>query len=588
MAPRPLIHGVISEEELYAKVPQGHRARAEEAAFLSKVQSSRAFLRLLGLLSKQSGLPVDELQLSTQELVRCCWNEANKVLLDSQQQFVGKAEIAQLRKKLNACNRAAMKQVSVLKYGTAPPSGKYGMETIEFYEPLQYLEPDTRELVLELVVEKLRQLEMGNLPPSLVEALAARALAGPLIGGDTQAEQLKNAIEQLHDGLEDLKETQAQLADAEEMIKNLREAGENALDNQRELEQLRLECDVQRAAHERLTEEHSKALDDNVKLSMEVEEARAAVNEEAEAAAKEALRISLQDSKATQTTLSGTDLDEQKTQIRRLKAIIEELRMKLKETLEVMRKKGLDVEVAEVIEEMGLEEVIAKKTVFERLYEDAAKRAERLDSLRHAQKPDKAEKDEVPALDVIEQSNLGGLSKLFLDMAGREVPGINSSSALHPRQALQPQPTAAPRPPSPPKPSKPPQPNEPFWMVQGRHHGAGRLQNDVRRAPSQPSRLQSSASTPALGVSEPSSPPVRRGAPLAPIASHDVYRIPGEIQRSAGTDASHAVCSPINPKRAGIERLDAAFAPLDKAIETYSSASPGGGIARRRQRRLLV
>merc|ERR1740129_1351573 len=48
-------------------------------------------------------------------------------------------------------------------------------DTIIFHEPLQYLDEDSKDLVLTIVCDKLRQLEIGHAPPSLVAALTRHA-----------------------------------------------------------------------------------------------------------------------------------------------------------------------------------------------------------------------------------------------------------------------------------------------------------------------------------------------------------------------------------------------------------------------------
>eukprot|EP00929_Paragymnodinium_shiwhaense_P074744 TRINITY_DN38255_c0_g3_i1.p1 TRINITY_DN38255_c0_g3~~TRINITY_DN38255_c0_g3_i1.p1 ORF type:complete len:571 (-),score=211.34 TRINITY_DN38255_c0_g3_i1:166-1878(-) len=84
----------------------------------------------------------------------------------------------------------------------------------------------------------------------------------------------------------------------------------------------------------------------------------------------------------TQTDLTGETLDKQAAEARRLRLTIEELQMKLKELLEKARKKGMGAQVKELAAEVGLDEVLEEKTVWERLYKDAERRLERLDRLR--------------------------------------------------------------------------------------------------------------------------------------------------------------------------------------------------------------
>merc|ERR1740120_584737 len=88
---------------------------------------------------------------------------------------------------------------------------------VTFHEPLQYLDKDTRQLVLEIVCDKLRQLEWGNAPPSLIEALI-RTARSQRRGGDAGELQ-----EKLCDVEDELQEARALLADSEDRAQKLQE-----------------------------------------------------------------------------------------------------------------------------------------------------------------------------------------------------------------------------------------------------------------------------------------------------------------------------------------------------------------------------
>eukprot|EP00411_Alexandrium_monilatum_P045513 CAMPEP_0175470738 /NCGR_PEP_ID=MMETSP0095-20121207/73000_1 /TAXON_ID=311494 /ORGANISM="Alexandrium monilatum, Strain CCMP3105" /LENGTH=119 /DNA_ID=CAMNT_0016772171 /DNA_START=35 /DNA_END=391 /DNA_ORIENTATION=- len=82
------------------------------------------------------------------------------------------------------------------------------------------------------------------------------------------------------------------------------------------------------------------------------------------------------------TEVTGSQWEEQAAEVKRLRLLLEELQMKIKEMAEMCKQRGLGDKISEILEGVGLKEVLKRKSCFERLYEDAQKRVERLEALR--------------------------------------------------------------------------------------------------------------------------------------------------------------------------------------------------------------
>ena len=105
-----------------------------------------------------------------------------------------------------------------------------GDDTITFHEPMQYLDTETKDLVMNIVCDKMRQLEHSTAPPSLVQALVNHA----------QAQSNSESA-----SMEDLKEARAQLADAQNELRKARIRMEEAEELSRKFEErLRVAEDV--------------------------------------------------------------------------------------------------------------------------------------------------------------------------------------------------------------------------------------------------------------------------------------------------------------------------------------------------------
>jgi len=116
-----------------------------------------------------------------------CWSQAAKTMDTSgavQDEVKKKdAELDKLRRKLSDSNLQSMRQLTMLRDGkhsaelTASAQSLMA-ESVTFYEPLQYLDESTRDLVFTIICDKLRQIENGTAPQPLLDAIRAFAEAG--------------------------------------------------------------------------------------------------------------------------------------------------------------------------------------------------------------------------------------------------------------------------------------------------------------------------------------------------------------------------------------------------------------------------
>jgi len=180
--------------------------------------------------------------------------------------------------------------------------------------------------------------------------------------------KLDDALHQLTEVECELKEAQAQYAEAEQQHER----------QLMELRRLKACVEEDKAELEELTERQATELFGMQAQATQTEEAFKRLQVEYEEMAERSCkRCNEVRSCETQTDDIGSLLDENK----RLKMMLEELQMKLKELLQKCKNRGIKG-VDEVIEEIGLKEVVKRRTVFDRLFEDADKRARRIEALR--------------------------------------------------------------------------------------------------------------------------------------------------------------------------------------------------------------
>lgn len=411
-----------------------------EREFLTRVQSSDGFWKSLNGLSKATGMEVDALEGYAVDICQSVWSEADAAMASEGPLAAERDEVDRLKQKLRDCNLSAMKQMLVSKAGNHF-DGDLGDDTITFHEPLHYLDQQTKNLVMSIVCDKMRQLEQNTAPPSLVQALVAhaQAQAGPAV--DTaSAEELKELKAQLEDVRGDLRKARMRAEDAEDKNTKfealLMAAETRARMFEEELAKtktLLATCEVKlasaeealaklRAEHAALLEAHAKLKEVSAKQKLEIERQSKEIERERKANEKlraeverlqeyvrraeqlekelKALQVRFDALEAeantmreelarrnntctagTQTALTGPKLDELSNERRKLKLMLEELQTKLKELMTAYRRKFGD-DASKIANDLGLKELLKEETVFQRLYDDALERVHRLEQLR--------------------------------------------------------------------------------------------------------------------------------------------------------------------------------------------------------------
>jgi len=465
------------------------------------VQSNKVFLRLLGLLSKRTGMSLEDLHSFVEEIVRLCWKEVDSTLASSDgQQAPMQAEMARLKKQMAACNLSAQRQIEQMRLKNKRPED-LSDDAIVFHEPLQYLDESTRDLVLSLVIDKVKLVEGGNVPPSLVEALASRAKKkaaqeqkNTFTG--TLAEQFEQLHEKMLEVTEELKESRAMHADVEEAANVLRRQLQELtaadlspkqrrrmtaelrgvqgdvdaqLEDEDQLEELQEELQGLRQTVERQQEEGREQAAEILELQAaraqvdvleeELMRLRCGEGEVAPVLTEPVLREEVAvETREVQTTLMGDTIADSQSELTRHKVMLEEMQMKFKELLERCKKKGITKEIEEVTVEMGIVEVFSHRAVFQRLFEDAQRRADKLDRIRDQLKIERQrtlngicpaefpsptkqvrrllvdEAGEVPAVPVMQavaESELPGLHKFYAQAEVRH-PSSPSGGPLRP------------------------------------------------------------------------------------------------------------------------------------------------------------
>jgi len=421
-------------------------ARQNERAFVTKVQGSTGFRQVLANFARSPGfdaVPHDALVCLTEELCRCCLYEADAELLGNGALAAAQAEAEALKKRLTDCNLSTMKQMASLRAG-GHRDRAYLDDTIIFHEPLHYVDEATKELVLTLVCDKLRQLELKIAPQSLIDALErhARALASQSEGASE--EELQEALAELQQARQEVLSARARQQEAEDQCQKLqseaakvrarlaeteqalvesrdREAALQAACAELEEKSARLQAEVERQhaelARQQAEIDRQRAHIDHLNCELEAErganaalraevqllnqrllesvaekerlqeelkqlqESYATLEAEAEEMREELRRRNNTRTHGTQTTLTGQKLDEHSAENKRLKVMLEELQMKLKELVDGYRRK-FGAEAKAVAETLGITALLKEDTVFQRLYDDALHRVERLETLR--------------------------------------------------------------------------------------------------------------------------------------------------------------------------------------------------------------
>lgn len=201
--------------------------RLNETSFLLKVQKSSGFQKCIGNYSKAFGVPLDDnnLQSFAEEMCKCCLREAGDVMFDDNQGPLAAAlqEVQHYKQKLIECNLTAMKQIAAMRDG-CHLSEFLQEDAVTFHEPLTYMDEHQQRLVIAVVCDKVRQLQSGTAPPSLVEALTR--YAEELLRQEEGATAPMDDLLEVQSGLQKVrvqkKAVQARLEHAESESTNLR------------------------------------------------------------------------------------------------------------------------------------------------------------------------------------------------------------------------------------------------------------------------------------------------------------------------------------------------------------------------------
>lgn len=254
-------------------------------------------------------------------------------------------------------------------------------ENEAFKLKIESLEEEKRQLEEELALaqEKFAELEKEN------EALKAEIenLKEQL----KEIEVLKAKIEELERRIEELQE---ELATAKTELENALAALAEVQEKLASMEARALAAEAAAAEAQAMVEELerrvAKAEAEICKVQAE-RDAMEAERDEIQAELTELLsRKTDVKTSSTQTTLTGERIGQLTDEIKRLNIMIEELQLKLRELMENLGKskvKGVSEEVAKAMQSVGLEPAMFKtRSAFQRLYDDAMERIERMEKLR--------------------------------------------------------------------------------------------------------------------------------------------------------------------------------------------------------------
>lgn len=405
-----------------------------QKVYTQAIQESVDFSKVCGAYAEATRTPDRDVDNFANGVSAICWQTARDVLCSEGPLGEARAELQKLRQRLCKCHLAAMRQIDATKeafvgaMNSSPhrqrcpdmktvldnvdPSTAYKVEDLEavtFHEPLQHLDVDHRHLVIAIVLQKLRQVESGNIPPSLLEALMEGARSGSGVdharnsnhststAAKEEIEELQQEVKELASEVEELREelditgdrlaealqkseaTQCELWGIKTQVKELKT---REMETQAEI--TRMEAEVQT-----LTEENESA-DIRLNLAEELgkeraekaEQERQILEKERDKFEEDRRRRMNAKEVGTQTDLCGKDVDEQSAQNKRLRVMMEEMQMKFKELVTQSRTQGVGNVVDNIVQGLGLGCVIGRRAVFERLYNDAMERVKRLEELR--------------------------------------------------------------------------------------------------------------------------------------------------------------------------------------------------------------
>jgi len=153
----------------------GAESHAQQEEFLQSLEHDHGLVQLLTMHRRRYRVPVEEMQLFSDHICQICWskrdvgrkaevssNDVQKIQMELERRS------ADHRRQLAICNLNAMKQLDLAHGGTGKIPDD---ELVSFYEPMQYLSKEHKDLLLMILVDKLRQICDGTAPTSLLEEL---------------------------------------------------------------------------------------------------------------------------------------------------------------------------------------------------------------------------------------------------------------------------------------------------------------------------------------------------------------------------------------------------------------------------------
>jgi len=142
------------------------------------VESSDAYQRVLNALEGHISLKKGRGPVLLEALCGDCYAECERVIcreakkgadqgMNAAALDILKAEVERLKDLMTDCNKTSLRQVAALSSSVRHESEN----DVHFYEPLKYLEPRVRAVVMDILAYKFWQLEKGSAPPWLMERL---------------------------------------------------------------------------------------------------------------------------------------------------------------------------------------------------------------------------------------------------------------------------------------------------------------------------------------------------------------------------------------------------------------------------------
>ena len=115
------------------------------------------------------GIPGPAVERFAKDICHLMWPEALRRATGPDQVSRLRREVEMSNKRPSECQLSAMKQITVLRTQNGNRELAKQEESAEdsdvtFHEPLEYLDGDTRNLVLRIVGDKIWQMKSGNMP----------------------------------------------------------------------------------------------------------------------------------------------------------------------------------------------------------------------------------------------------------------------------------------------------------------------------------------------------------------------------------------------------------------------------------------